>query len=132
MSGRLATASEAWRITHFNSPDNTGPGADLNDPDNDGLVNLLEFAVGGDPHVFSPPIGTLVKNGATLEFTYSRPTAAVAELNYQLQASITLSGTWTTGGTTSEVVTNGPTQVVNVTAPAGTGKRFVRLRVTRL
>ncbi len=133
VSGRLATASEAWRILHFGSPDNTGAAADLNDPDGDGLVNLLEFAVDGNPHVFSPPIGTLVKNGATLEFTYSRPTAAVAELNYQLQASITLSGEWTTSGTTSTILSdNGTTQVVKATAPAGTGKRSVRLRVTRL
>ena len=134
VSGRLATASEAWRLQHFGSADNTGPGADLADPEGDGLVNLLEFAVAADPHTFTAPIGTLVKNGATLEFTYSRPTAAVAELNYQLQASLTLSGVWNSTGVTSTILSDdGTTQLVKATAPAGSlGRRYVRLRVTRL
>lgn len=132
LTGLRSTVSEAWRNEHFGSPENTGPGADLNDPDGDGLVNLVEFATGGHPLAFTPPVGQLVKNGSNLEFTYTRPTAVTAELNYQLQASITLSGTWTTVVITSTVLSDdGTTQVVKATAPAGTGKRFVRLRVTR-
>ena len=133
LTGLRSTVSEAWRLQYFGSPDNTGAGADLNDADSDGLVNLIEFATGGHPLEFTPPVGTLVKNGATLEFTYTRPAAAAAELSYQLQASITLSGTWTAQLITSQILSDdGITQVVRATAPAGTGKRSVRLRVTRL
>ena len=39
------TALQAWRQTYFGSPDNTGDGADLNEFDHDGIVNLLEFAL---------------------------------------------------------------------------------------
>ena len=95
-------------------------------------MNLIEFATGGFPQVFTPSPGTLVKNGATLEYTYTRPVAAVAELNYQLEASAMLSGSWTITGSTEEILgNNGVTQTVKASTPASVGKRFVRLRVTR-
>ena len=134
VTGKQATALEAWRVLHFDSPDNTGPGADLSDPDGDRMVNLLEFALGTDPEAWTLPPGQLVKNGGTLEFTYSRPTAALADVRYDLEASATISGAW--GNTAQgEVILsdNGTTQQVMATYPAGiTGERFVRLRVTRL
>ena len=116
------------------SPYSTGPGADLNDADGDGILNLMEFATGSDPKAVSPPVGQLVKNGGTLEFTYSRPTAAVAEVKYELEASVSLSGIWNKSGMTTSILSDdGTTQQVKVTSSAGSlGKRFVRLRVTRL
>ena len=133
VTGRQATASEAWRITHFGSPDNTGPGADLSDPDNDGIVNLVEFATNSHPQAFTPPIGQLVKNGSTLEFTYTRPVAALADVRYDLEASSTVSGAWGGASQTETILSdNGILQQVKATYPAGiTGKRFVRLRLTR-
>ena len=58
----------------------------------------------------------------------------MAELNYQLQASLTLSGVWNSTGVTSTILSDdGTTQLVKATAPAGSlGKRPVRLQVTRL
>jgi subtilisin-like proprotein convertase family protein len=40
---------EAWRVGHFGSTANSGDGADLNDFDHDGLVNLVEYGFGLDP-----------------------------------------------------------------------------------
>ena len=135
MTGRQATALEAWRIAHFGSPDNSGPGADLNDPEKDGIVNLLEFATAGDPLAPTVTIGQLVKNGSTLEYTYTRARAALAEVKYVREFSSTLTGVWSqTGATVETIISEDATlQVVRVNTPAGSsGKRFVRLRVTRL
>ena len=40
---------ESWRQAHFGTSDNSGDGADLNDFDHDGIVNLIEFSFGLDP-----------------------------------------------------------------------------------
>ncbi len=39
----------AWRLAHFGAWRNTGDAADLADPDRDGVVNLIERALGLDP-----------------------------------------------------------------------------------
>jgi uncharacterized delta-60 repeat protein len=133
LTGTRATALENWRRAHFGSPYDTGEGADLNDPDGDGIPNLLEFATASNPLSFTPPIGEVQKNGSTLEFIYTRPKLAVPELNYRLEWTESL-GAWTTfGGTVIEVLADdGSTQVVKHKIPAGSnGKRFVRLRVTK-
>lgn len=130
-----ATPLEAWRTLHFGSPNNTGSVADLNDADGDGLGNLMEYATASDPLASSPPVGELVKNGSTLEFTYTRRKAALTEMTFIREYSETLIGTWGRVGYTVETVLSddGTFQTVRVNTPAGTtGKRFVRLRVTRL
>lgn len=135
LAGTLATASEAWRQTHFGSPYDTGTGADLNDADGDGIVNLLEFATASDPTTPTLSPGRLVKNGNTLEFTYTRRKAALSEMIFRREFSETLAGSWSTVGGTVETVLSddGVLQQVKTTVPAGSnGKRFVRLRVTRL
>jgi hypothetical protein len=43
------SAQEVWRQTHFGSIQNTGDGADLNDYERDGHVNLVEYAFGLNP-----------------------------------------------------------------------------------
>ena len=99
------------------------------------MVNLLEFATVSDPLTVTPPIGTLVKNGSTLEFTYPRAKAALTEVSYVREFSGPLTGTWSqVGGSVETILSDdGTRQVVLVTTPAGvTGRRFVRLRVTRL
>lgn len=134
LSGRQATVLEAWRQEHFHSPYSTNDGADLNDADGDGLVNLMEFATGSHPREYSPPVGVVVKNGNVLEFTYTRRKAALAEVTFIREYSETLSGIWSRAGSTVEtILTDGDIQTVRVNNPAGiNGKRFVRLRVTRL
>ena len=135
LTGSMATALEAWRQTYFGSPYDAGPGADLNDADGDGIVNLIEFATASDPTAPTLAPGQLVKNGTTLEFTYIRRKDALGEVSFVREYSVTLNGTWSRTGSTVETILSddGTLQTVRVNTPAGsTGKRFVRLRVTRL
>jgi hypothetical protein len=133
LQGYRPTVLEAWRQTHFGSIANTGPGADHADPDGDGQVNLIEFATQGHPMEFTAPPGVLTVNGAILEYTYTRPKAGLTELSYRPEVSGSLSTVWTTIAVVSTVQSDdGVTQSVRVTAPAGTGNRFLRLKVTRL
>lgn len=43
------TAQQSWRQTYFGTTANKGDAADLADPDNDGLPNIVEFAFGLNP-----------------------------------------------------------------------------------
>ena len=75
-----------------------------------------------------------MKNGANLEFTYTRSKAAVADgLTFSVEWSDSLaSGSWTEVTATGSVVaeTSG-TQSIRVTLPASNPRSFVRLRVSR-
>ena len=44
------TAIEKWRYANFGNSANTGNGADLADPDNDGVTNLAEYTAGTNPN----------------------------------------------------------------------------------
>lgn len=99
------------------------------------MVNLLEYATATDPLHYTPFPGKLVKNGNMLEFTYTRRKAALAEMRFVREFSETLTGTWSTVAGMVETILSddGVLQQVRINVPAGsTGKRFVRLRVTRL
>jgi uncharacterized delta-60 repeat protein len=134
LTGTRASASEVWRMNYFGSYSNTGPGADLNDADTDGLVNLIEFATHSDPLVWSPPPGELVKTGSTLELTYTRSKAALTDVTVRFEWTESLGGPWnmTGGGNVTVLSDDGLVQVVKSTLPAGSGKRFLRLWAKRL
>jgi beta-glucanase (GH16 family) len=114
----------------LNNPAVTAPDED---PDHDGLSNLLEWALHLDP--VSPDRVTQQLNPATgtLEYTYNRRLTAPGEASYQIEWSDTLPGTWTsTGITEHEPTPLTPTsESVRFTLPESpTGKRFVRIKVT--
>ena len=135
LTGTRATPElDAWRQTYFGSTANTGAGADLSDPDRDGVVNLMEFATGSGPWTLNPQPGELVKNGSSMEFTWLRRRAALTEISYAVEWSELLSGPWSVAGVSTAILTDGSViQEMRSTLPAGGGgKRFVRLRVTRL
>jgi hypothetical protein len=135
LTGLQATALEAWRIAHFGSPYNEGTGADLNDPETDGLVNLLEFATASDPNAATGSVTTLVKNGASLELSYKRRKDAPTEVSFVREFSDSLAGGWNAlGGSAVTILSDdGVIQTVRHTFSAGkSGKRFARLRVTKL
>lgn len=134
LSGRLATALEIWRLSYFGSHADTGPGADLQDGDADGIVNLLEFATASDPTVATPAPGHLIKNGDQVEFTYTRPTSATQELTYTAETSNSPTGPWLPGDPTAPNVVSddGLFQQVKVTVSTDSHAQFfLRLRVTR-
>ncbi len=119
----------AWRQTHFSTTDDTGPAANLADPDADGLPNLLEYALGADP---MSPSGTgipaCVLNAGTLSLTYKR--AAPSGLAYEVQTTTDLTNpaSWTPTGVTQG--TPAPDGVTTATIPHSNGPRFLRLSVT--
>ena len=88
LTGMRATPQlDGWRQKYFGSTANTGAGADLSDPDRGGVVNLMEFTTGSGPWTPNGQPGDLVKNGSSLEFTWPRRKAAVAEVSYELEWS---------------------------------------------
>lgn len=72
--------------------------------------------------------------GITLEFTYRRSHAAVADgLQFDVEWSDTLGGDWTSSGVTQQALPgsdNGTSTAWTALVPANVAKRFVHLRVT--
>ena len=90
------TALQAWRLSSFASINNYGDGADLNDFDNDGLPNLVEFAFGLNPQ--QSDVGLLPRPQRVADnfvFSFTQP-AGVSGITYGAEWSETLlDGTWT-------------------------------------
>ena len=146
----LNDPSLLWRTFHFGSnATNSSVSGDFADPDNDGALNLLEYAVGSDP--------TTPGNGKILNASFSGPdfvvtfnrNASATDIGYSVETSPDLSA-WSaainyasasgwvpvTGGSATESVPSGvpPDQSVSVTVdlgPPSANSLFVRLRVHR-
>jgi alpha-tubulin suppressor-like RCC1 family protein len=129
----IHTHQELWRFTNFGSYASANSGADAADPDGDGLSNLLEYALGLDPNACGVMPATVALNGANLEYTYTRSTAAKdSGVAYQIEWSDTLeAGSWSTETVTQQITsTEAALETVKTSIPAGNnGKRFLRLRV---
>lgn len=120
----LLTAIEAWRQTNFGSSANSGNAADDFDFDKDGLVNLIEFALGFDPKQNSAhlvPRGQISGGNFTLNFLQP---AGVSGITYGAESSTTLqAGSWTPVADTGS---NGQ----HVFSIPVAGKGYLRLKVT--
>ena len=94
----------------------------------------MKFATGSGPWTLNVQPGEILKNGSSLEFTWPRRKAALAEIIYAVEWSESLIGPWSTAGVSTGILTDGSVmQEMKSTLPAGgSGKRFVRLRVMRL
>ena len=130
-----ATAQQNWRYANFGTVLSTGTAADTADPNTDGESNLMEFATAQNPTATTRATPTLVKNGATLELTYSRSDAALADavaFLVEWRDDLT-TGTWSTAGVTEQILSDNSTvQSVRASVAAGaSGKRFLRLRVVK-
>ena len=117
----------SWRDAHFTAAEQSAGLADATaDPDGDGLTNLAEYALGTDPHKFTPqPIAILDASGLTLTFT--RP-ANWPDVTYIAESSDGL-GTWSP--VPLEVLVTGAIETVQARDPLTTGDpthRFLRLR----
>jgi len=122
------TASYATWATAFTSPalSNTAATAD---PDNDGLTNAMEYALGLDPRFSSASPGVPSNNGKTITFTKGTEAKANGDVTYQIETSATLGiapSPWTVDVAD---VTNG-VNTIAITFPAGPVKNFARLKVT--
>ncbi|MFZ2278024.1 MAG: cadherin-like beta sandwich domain-containing protein, partial [Prosthecobacter sp.] len=125
---------EQWRLQAFGAPFDSGPAADTADADNDGICNLLEFALNLSPATASKlPVSSAI-NGGNYEYTYTRSTAAAnAGTTFTVEWNATLSAaSWSSSGVTQTVLSDdGTTQQVKAVLPMnGASTMFVHLSVT--
>jgi autotransporter-associated beta strand protein len=135
VTGTAMSELQIWRQTHFGTTANTGTAADIFDANKDGEVNLMEFATGQNPNAATRAAIGVVKNGATLEFTYTRANAALSDgVTFTPEWSDTLAvGSWSSAGVTEQILSdNGTLQTVRASFPAGSAaRRFVHLKIYR-
>jgi uncharacterized protein YjiK len=152
---------DAWRQLHFNTVENGGLTADDADFDGDGVLNLMEYALGSNPTLTSGnhgqaalPTGVLGDSSSALlsdrfvlSFTIDSP--APSYLTYTVEASADLENwtpvaestgdstwNWLAGGT-SHIVVGTPSagrvtiKVGDMVPQAGNPKRVMRLKVSK-
>lgn len=114
---------------------NDGP---LDDPDLDGIVNLLEFVLGGLPMVSSVEIlPKLTTADGKWIFEYDRSDAARPPGKLQVVEYSSDLLSWTPviipviSGNGVTIVDNGPTDHVQVTLPVSGGPMFARLKAAQ-
>jgi len=130
----VATAQQIWRFTHFGTAANAGTAADTFDANGDGELNLMEFATTQNPLAGTSAAPALALNGANLEFTYVRSLAAMSDgVTFTVDWRDDLAaGAWSSAGVAEQILgDNGTVQMVKATLAAGSGPRFVRLRVVK-
>ena len=110
----------------------------LNDPDRDGITNLLEFALAGAPMVSSQSIlPKLTSLAGSWVFEYDRSDVSIAPATTQVvEYGSDLAG-WTpviipvTSAGMVTITDSGSSDHVKVTLPAGGNKAFIRLKVSQ-
>ncbi len=111
---------------------NDGP---LDDPDHDGVPNLLEFALGGAPMISSQWILPRLNPGGSWVFEYERGDASRPPFTQQTVEYSSDLLTWVPipipviSGNGVTITDNGPTDHVRVTLPASGAVMFARLNV---
>ncbi len=124
----------AWRQRHFGVVLAEGAAAHEADPDGDGVVNLMEYALSRDPAGADVAPATVLSRDAQGRLVLSYSRIADPALVYTVEVSADLL-TWQTlsvAGNPSTGAANLAGEVV-VTDPtsAGAARRFLRLRVAR-
>jgi hypothetical protein len=104
--------------------DQQGPN---NDPDHDGISNLMEYAIAGqDPTVANPTISSL--NAKTLSFAKREGTSGITYAIVE-STDLGLSDDWTEVSGDSYV--NGPTSIAFTFTTSSPARNFARLKVTQ-
>jgi Concanavalin A-like lectin/glucanases superfamily/Fibronectin type III domain len=131
-----------WRMANNLPPDGTGTGADSAVLANDGVPNLVKYALGLAPQAVAPtdtPIVSLSSiSGGYVTLTYTRPDPAPSDLIYTVRVSADgvnwSSGVGATTGVSTAVSDGIATVVVRdnvaVTAPATI--RYIQLGIQRI
>jgi hypothetical protein len=144
------TAWQNWQVVNFGANTNTAAiSGDSADGDGDGMENLLEYALGGNPKSASvSPLPKSVVTGGKLALNFTR-TVANTDITMTVQAADSLAGPWaglarsTAGGAFTGLVagvgiTEGTGAVrsvqvrdLNAVTNAAYPRRFLRLIVSR-
>ena len=130
---------DAWRYAHFTTTELADPAAsgDLADVDRDGIVTLLEYALGLDPKVPNSNAlpASIVNAGGFPQLTYTKP-AGTVDVSYLVEVSTNLVSWSQMPAVSAAQPTAPPTTMESVTviAPKSIHSepvQFMRLRVTR-
>ncbi|MCW1915637.1 hypothetical protein OJ996_18775 [Luteolibacter sp. GHJ8] len=118
------TALQEWRDIHFTLPDG-GPGAGSEeDPDGDGVSNLIEYSQGMNPVLADrSALPATTRTQDSLRFTYRK---AVPGLSYAVESSGTL-GSWSPALSPEQSDGLG---LFWRDLPLSAGKQFIRLKVS--
>lgn len=129
----IAALTDSFTTFLANAGVSSAKSGATDDPDADGVVNLIEYALGGNPmSAASSPSPVLQVSGISpepvfLTLTYGR--ASTIGLTYAVQTTTDLTNpaAWTTTGVTQGTPdVNGTT---TATIPYDTGNRYLRLSV---
>lgn len=126
------TAYELWALAFGLDP--AGDGAPEADADQDGISNLVEFALGSNPLVAGDARsgGRLAPSLSEgwLEISYTRSLSAASLVTLVAEQAPDLNGGWTTSGVTDDLVAvAGDIEERTARVPATDGRGFLRLRV---
>jgi len=145
-SGTPRTPIQAWRLAAFGSDADTGNAADTFDADFDGILNLMEYALGLPPN--SPATGALPVVGSYfdgaekyLTLKFARKVSA-NDVTLKVDVSGSLGGPWTSLDPLAPAnqvsvqndtpATGWQTLTIKDTEPmSGRPSRFIRLNVSR-
>jgi hypothetical protein len=121
------TSLEEWRFTNFGTIANSGHAADLANPNNDKMPNLMKYALGMNANAPNDQanLNTQVNADGRLALSFMR---ARGDLTYTVEGSddlITWTSIATNPGTAGVMVTVTDTPSANAT------KRFIRLKISR-
>lgn len=128
----IASGFSAWLEANFTLEEIPNPavaGATA-DPDNDGLPNLIEYALGTHPRTATTDSGlTVGTEGGYWTFTYRRASAA-SDVTFAVETATNLSD-WTTAGVVEELVSSETSHTVwrARVAQSGNPNCFFRLKV---
>ena len=125
---------EAWRFRYFGITQNAGLAADGVDADGDGQINLVEYALNGDPLHGPARRAAAVWTDNTFCITFTRARGAVGEVatTVEWSASLLPGQPWSTESLTeTQLDSNGEEVTVRVCLPAGFAPPlYLRLNVT--
>lgn len=128
------TPLQIWRDNHFGNPSNVGAGANGTILADDGMPNLVKYALGLDP--FTPtastriPAASVQQSGGQNFLVLTIPRAArLADVSYIIEVSGDQQ-TWVSGTTNTVTLADTATQlVVRDNTPLNQGPRFIRLAI---
>ncbi len=135
VSINVTTTFAQWRQMKFgaNAGNNaiSGPTAD---PDNDGLSNLIEYAIGTEPltrdlNAYTVDLETVNGQRYLRMSVTKNPAATEATLKIQVNGNIS-TGSWSIAGTVTEINTATSLVVRDYISVGSSGARFIRLSVS--
>ena len=131
-SALTRTLREDWRMIYFGTLVNSGSASDLADPDNDGGVNLMEYALNTNPNsaTSSPSIIPAVDNNR-LTVSFNRISDPTIVYSVQVSGDLSPGGSWQTIWSSTGVQnTSGPVTVTDPVDVTSNSRRFMRLKIT--